>query len=231
MVNIGDSVLVDPNEYEGIVADETGQEVADIAYLDVNFEYCSAQSGELHYLVPSKDRSVWVKAKHCEPVTTSSESFFDQDARSPQLEELGYSMVAWKDGLEERPDNSNLPPVVTMLMAIQYDKEGQYGSSWKGRGEYRGIMSNIDRKYDRLDHLTQLEIEDAMKSLQELENDLKMKEIDPSDVPESKIDAIADLANYCLLYMTYVREKYPMVFDVWVKKNVPSYLAEKIPFV
>jgi len=76
-----------------------------------------------------------------------------------------------------------------------------------------------------------LEIEKAMKSLQDLENDLKMKEIEPSDVPESKIDAIADLANYCLLYMTYVKEQYPRVFNVWVKKNVPSYLADKIPFI
>lgn len=231
MVNIGDSVIVDPLEYEGLVPDETGVEVVDLTFRNSIGEYTTAVNGELYYLVDLGKRTLWVKAKHCEPVTTTSESFFDQDARSPQLEELGYSMVAWKDGLEERPDNKNLPPVVTMLMAIQYDKEGQYGSSWKGRGEYRGIMSNIDRKYDRLDHLTQLEIEDAMKSLQELENDLKMKEIDPSDVPESKIDAIADLANYCLLYMTYVKEKYPMVFNVWVKKNVPSYLAEKIPFV
>jgi len=231
MVNVGDSVFVDPNEYEGIVADETGQEVLDIAYIDVNGDFCSAENGELKYAISKGKSWVWVKAKHCEPVTTTSESFFDQDARSPQLEELGYSMIAWKDGLEDRPDNTNLPPVVTMLMAIQYDKEGHYGSSWKGKGEYRGIMSNIDRKYDRLDHLTQLEIEKAMKSLQDLENDLKMKEIEPSDVPESKIDAIADLANYCLLYMTYVKEQYPRVFNVWVKKNVPSYLAEKIPFI
>ncbi len=228
MVNVGDSVFVDPNEYEGIIPDETGVEVTNIAFLNDKMQVTTAKNGELSYHV---EKYGWVLAKYCEPVTTTSESFFDQDARSPQLEELGYGMVAWKDGLEDRPDNTNLPPVVTMLMAIQYDKEGHYGSSWKGKGEYRGIMSNIDRKYDRLDHLTQLEIEKAMKSLQDLENDLKMKEIEPSDVPESKIDAIADLANYCLLYMTYVKEQYPMVFNVWVKKNVPSYLADKIPFI
>jgi len=149
MVNVGDSVFVDTLQYDGLLPDETGQEVIDIAFRNSLGELTTANAGELHYLVPAGRGSVWVLASHCEPVTTTSESFFDQDARSPQLEELGYSMIAWKDGLEDRPDNTNLPPVVTMLMAIQYDKEGHYGSSWKGKGEYRGIMSNIDRKYAR----------------------------------------------------------------------------------
>lgn len=144
---------------------------------------------------------------------------------------IGEAMMAWKEGLEDRPDNSKLPTIVTLLMAIQYDKEGHYGSSWKGKGEYRGIMANIDRKYDRLDKMTQDEIIGKISSLRELEEGLDTDIFSSDEVGESKIDAIADLANYCLLYMTYVKDNYPGLFDVWVNKNVPNYLADKIPFI
>lgn len=146
-------------------------------------------------------------------------------------EQIGMNIMAWSEGLPSRPDNSNLPPIVSILMAIQYDKEGHYGSSWKGKGEYRGIMANIDRKYDRLDKMTQDEVEGIATNLKKLEAQLQCGHISADEVGESKIDAIADLANYCLLYMTYVKENYPGLFNVWVNKNVPKYLADKIPFI
>lgn len=145
--------------------------------------------------------------------------------------EIGLDIMAWAEGLEYRPDNSNLPAVVSVLMAIQYDKEGHYGSSWKGKGEYRGIMANIDRKYDRLDKMTQDEIVGRISSLRNLEEGLAEGIYTAEDVGESKVDAIADLANYCLLYMTYIKEQYPGLFKVWVDKNIPKYLADKIPFI
>lgn len=144
---------------------------------------------------------------------------------------IGLDIMAWAEGLEYRPDNSNLPAIVSVLMAIQYDKEGHYGSSWKGKGEYRGIMANIDRKYDRLDKMTQDEIVGRIPSLRNLEDGLTGGIYGPDEVGESKVDAIADLANYCLLYMTYVKEQYPGLFKVWVDKNMPKYLADKIPFI
>lgn len=145
--------------------------------------------------------------------------------------EIGLDIMSWAEGLDCRPDNLNLPPIVSILMAIQYDKEGHYGSSWKGKGEYRGIMANIDRKYDRLDKMTQDEVEGLTPTLMKLEEELQCGHISPDNVGESKIDAVADLANYCLLYMTYVREQYPGLFKVWVDRNVPKYLADKIPFI
>ena len=144
---------------------------------------------------------------------------------------IGLDIMAWAEGLEYRPDNSNLPAIVSVLMAIQYDKEGHYGSSWKGKGEYRGIMANIDRKYDRLDKMTQDEIVGRIPSLRNLEDGLTGGIYGSDEVGESKVDAIADLANYCLLYMTYIKEQYPGLFKVWVDKNIPKYLADKIPFI
>lgn len=225
MVKIGDKVVV-------MCRDTTQEEeVRGVAFLNDALQPSSAlEGGKVMYLL---DDYGWVPAEDCQ---TSDDSFFEQDDRSPHLLDLGYSMLGWSDGLEERPDNSKLPPIVTMLMAIQYDKEGSYGSSWKGKGEYRGIMSNIDRKYDRLDKMTDDEISGAIKSLGQLETELTNLKNNTgntvgNDIGESKIDAIADLANYCLLYMTYVKEQYPHVFKVWVDKNIPMYLRDKIPFV
>lgn len=199
-------------------------------------EFTSSKRGSLYYLVfpSSEDAPVWIKSNEIEK--EEDDTFFEQDAKSPHLLDLGYSMLGWLDGLESRPDNDNLPPIVTLLMAVQYDKEGGYGSSWKGKGEYRGIMANIDRKYDRLDKMTMDEIEGKIESLQQIEGKLETLKNNTGntgalDVGESKIDAIADLANYCLLYMTYVKEKYPKTFDKWVDKNVPPYLREKITFL
>lgn len=219
-------------------------EVLDTAYIKEDYhsiatdrvkEFTTESNGHKYYkgIVPSYSLvdKLWISAGIVEVVADEStvEEFFDQDYKSPHLQDLGYSMVSWLDGLESRPDNDNLPPIVTLLMAIQYDKEGGYGSSWKGKGEYRGIMANIDRKYDRLDKMTQDEINDMIPTLASIESFLGSGT--PYEVGESKIDAIADLANYCLLYMTYVREKYPKVFKVWVDKNIPQYLHDKIPFL
>lgn len=135
-------------------------------------------------------------------------------------------MLEWKDGLPDLPDNSKLPKVVDVLMAIQYSKEKDYGSSWKARGEHRGIIPNIDRKYDRLDKMTEDELSGKAKTLGAWEALLRAGE--EIETPESKIDAIADLANYCLLYMTYVSERYPLMYAEWVKKNVPKDFLNKL---
>lgn len=227
MVNIGDYVRVIEDEGNNSEVPQGGvkQEVLDIAYKDEKFVATSAKNGTLMYWL--KDYG-WVHASHCE---TDCDDFFDQDYRSPELEDLGYKVVGWRDGLEDRPDNSKLPEIVTYLMAIQYHKEGSYGSSWKGKGEYRGIMANIDRKYDRLDKMTQDEINGNLNSLHVLEKGLQDGSWGEDEVGESKIDAIADFTNYGLLYMTYVRENFPNVFNIWVKKNIPPYLADKIKFI
>ncbi len=215
----------------------TTGKVLDAVFLDLQGtgKECTAKDGTLCYHVQITDidseESQWIPEHEVSTLKKfEDDTFFDEDIQSPELLKRGYSMVAWSDGLPDRPDNMNLPPILTLLMAIQYDKEGFYGSSWKGKGEYRGIMANIDRKYDRLDKMTQDEIEGKIDSLLTIENMLE-DGIAEINVGESKIDAIADLANYCLLYLTYVREKYPNVFAVWVKRNVPAYLSEKIPFI
>lgn len=226
ILNVGEKVLFDEHEYE----------ICDVGFRSPDGSFVSGTIGELHYhLLNAEKASIgWVLSSSVASATVTVEEdteFFDQDGRSPHLEELGYSMVGWLDGLPSRPDNDTLVPVVTLLMAIQYDKEGFYGSSWKGKGEYRGIMGNIDRKYDRLDKMTEDELAGKLERLEELEKGLENGEIFDNRIGESKVDAVADLANYCLLYLGYIQQNFPNIFNIWVKRNVPEYLAEKIPFL
>ena len=223
MASIGDKVRYREFEVE-VINIEFRNELNDM-------RTSCALNGELCYFVGASefDRA-WVLASECD--LSDASEFYEQDTRSPHLTDLGYNMVGWLDGLEPHQDNDKLPPIISLLLAIQYDKEGSYGSSWCGKGEYRGIMANIDRKYDRLDKMTDDEIAGSLRPLHEQEEFLvRDYDLYSEQVGESKIDAIADLANYCLLYLTYVREKYPRVFGIWVKRNVPAYLADKIPFV
>lgn len=129
--------------------------------------------------------------------------------------------------LEPLPDNTQIQKVVPILMTLQYTKELSYGSSWKARGELRSIIPNIDRKYDRLDNMTQYEMEGKMLTLEEIERSLSEGKISLEEVGESKVDAIGDLANYSLLYMSWVAEKFPLLFRGWLYKNLPKEVSCK----
>lgn len=219
-----------------VIYNDVEFDVKSIGFLDElkmdDKEFTDSTKGKLSYLISDGEASTWVLASDCLEVPEGySEDFFEQDNRSDHLLDLGYGMVKWLEGLQPRPDNSKLPAIVSALMAIQYEKEGGYGSSWKGKGEYRGIMSNIDRKYDRLDKMSQDELEGAIESLGLIEDHLVKGRWTVEQVKESKIDAIADLTNYGLLYMTYVRENFPNVFNIWVQRNIPQYLRDNLPLL
>ncbi|MMZ43622.1 hypothetical protein D1872_51850 [compost metagenome] len=199
-------------------------EVLQVSYMDPNNLGVTLPLAEGGILCYKLEGHGWVEAFSLDSETSRLPT-------KKSLEVLGYNMTKWKLGLTPQPDNEKLPSILTLLLAVQYDKERFYGSSWKGKGEYRGIMANIDRKYDRLDTMTQAEIKDPSISLEALEKALEAGEIDGDYVGESKVDAVADLANYALLYLTYIKDNYPRVFEVWVNKNVPEYLRDKIPFV
>jgi hypothetical protein len=96
---------------------------------------------------------------------------------------------------------------VFTLFVMTFAKGMQYGNSWQKRGEIRGPISNMDRKYDRV-----------MNSIDLIENGGK-------NDPYPRIDGSADLAVYALLYLsTYLREHYPAAFERWWKDEVQNFL-------
>jgi hypothetical protein len=98
------------------------------------------------------------------------------------------------------------------LYVMTFAKGMQYGNSWQKRGEIRGPISNIDRKYDRL-----------MNSIDQWESTGK-------NDPYPRIDGSADSAVYHLLYLsTFLREHYPEAFERWWREEVQSFLDRYRP--
>jgi hypothetical protein len=98
------------------------------------------------------------------------------------------------------------------LYVLAFAKGMQYGQSWQKRGEIRGPISNIDRKYDRL-----------MNSIDQWEKTGK-------NDPYPRIDGSADLAVYNLLYLsTYLREHYPAAFEKWWMEEIQGFLDRYRP--
>jgi hypothetical protein len=94
------------------------------------------------------------------------------------------------------------------LYLLVFAKSVQYGDSWQKRGEVRGPIANLDRKYDRI-----------MKSIEQWQENGK-------NDPYPRIDGSADLAVYALLYLsTYLREHYPDAFEKWRTEEVESFLS------
>ena len=98
------------------------------------------------------------------------------------------------------------------LYVLAFAKSIQYGDSWQKRGEIRGPISNMDRKYDRIMH-----------SIEQWEKAGK-------NDPYPRIDGSADLAVYALLYLsTYLRAHYPEQFEKWWTEEVQGFLARYRP--
>lgn len=98
-------------------------------------------------------------------------------------------------GEEVRRDNALLHAAVAPLLKLQYHKEGAYGDSWAKRGELE-VFFNISRKFDRLENIM---LNGAL-----------------DEVDESYVDTVADLANYGLLWLTFIAREKPELFIAWV---------------
>jgi len=102
--------------------------------------------------------------------------------------------------------------VIFNLYLLAFAKSVEYGDSWQKRGEIRGPISNIDRKYDRV-----------MNSIEQWTNQGK-------NDPYPRIDGSADLAVYTLLYLsTYLRKHYPAAFDNWWRNEVQNFIDRYRP--
>ena len=136
---------------------------------------------------------------------------------------MGVNLLSYLKGKVSLPDNSEMINLVGLLLELQYNKEKYYGSSWKLKGEYRGIIPNIDRKYDRLNIIVQNELDNPESVLAKGDKpeDMTNEQWD-NLVGESKIDTVADLTVYCLLYLTFLKNNHQGAFDTWVRRNLVS---------
>ena len=97
--------------------------------------------------------------------------------------------------------------LIFKLYLLTFCKGKHYGDSWKKRGEIRGCMSNMDRKYDRIS-----------KSADDITDH-------GHNDPVPRLDGTGDLVVYGLLYLSsFLKQKYPKEFEEWLEKDVDGFI-------
>lgn len=105
------------------------------------------------------------------------------------------------ENADVRRDNVLLTTAFLILSQLQYNKEGAYLNSWERREEI-GVFFNLSRKFDRVENM-------MLKGAKD-------------EVGEDKIDTVGDLANYGLLWLTYIMREHPDNFMSWVEHSLQN---------
>ena len=106
--------------------------------------------------------------------------------------------------LEERKA-LDFEEVTNAMQKLQKYKGRRYGDSWKKHGEAISIFGNTSRKYDRIENIMHDVVE-------------RTGELPAPDSEESVTETIADLAVYCILWLTWIKYSRPKEFECWHNK-------------
>lgn len=115
--------------------------------------------------------------------------------------------LASQDELSQ--DNLNVLAILPELLRLQNEKSLIYGRSWCKHGELSAFF-NLERKWDRIQNI----MEHAM-----VEGTDYVHSDKASTPTETFTDTIADLANYSLMWVGYIKEKYPEEWQSFVEAN------------
>lgn len=113
----------------------------------------------------------------------------------------------------ESQDTINLNHVIPYLVELQKQKGAMYGRSYCKHGDL-SIFFNLERKWDRISNM----VDKAIAS-----GNLNLLDSEVTTATESFADTVIDLANYSLLWVGYIYEKHPEVFDAFIKSNKLEY--------
>lgn len=95
--------------------------------------------------------------------------------------------------------------VCEFMGLLQEYKGRRYGSAWCKHGEVRSILSNVDRKYERVSNILNDWVCDG-------------KPIPAFDSEESIAETVGDLAVYCILWMTWIKVNRPEEYQHWCER-------------
>jgi len=133
-----------------------------------------------------------------------SEKFFAEKDKPPEekkipMSEFQLSNLGPLEDYDEKEVETQLALVLEDMKKLQSLKGASYGDSWQEHGEAISIFGNVSRKYSRLKKMV---LHGAKGT---------------SD--EAKIDTVADLAVYGMLWTTYLSMKDPDAYKAWRKRN------------
>ena len=119
--------------------------------------------------------------------------------------------------MSESQDSQNLKHIIPYLFELQKQKGAMYGRSYCRHGDL-SIFFNLERKWDRISNIVDNAINSNSGTL----------ESNVTTPNETFLDTVIDLANYSLLWVGYIYEKHPEVFDEFIKSNALDQCKEYV---
>lgn len=107
-------------------------------------------------------------------------------------------------------DNGNLLKILPNILALQNSKEGVYGRSYCKHGDM-SIFFNLERKWDRIQNI----MDKVMKSGTDTLYDTSKS----GTSTETILDTLVDLGVYSLLWVGYMAETHPELWENFKKQN------------
>lgn len=107
------------------------------------------------------------------------------------------------------PDGVNAQKVIPAILQLQHDKEAVYGQSWRRYGMASAFL-NTARKWDRIDNIMRVAL---AKGEQVLTSD------EAGTAQETFMDTLVDLASYSLLWVGFMAEQYPEMWQKFLEMN------------
>ena len=106
-------------------------------------------------------------------------------------------------------DNINSMLMLPAILELQNQKSLIYGRSYCKHGD-TSIFFNVERKWDRVENI-------FSKALQTGVSKLYSK--DSATPTETFVDTVVDLANYSILWASYIRTEYPEEWEKFLESN------------
>ena len=97
--------------------------------------------------------------------------------------------------------------VIPYLIELQDDKGKLYGRSYARHGDI-SIFMNVERKFDRLANMMESAMKNGTDKLYEMGTET-----------ETFLDTVADLAIYSTMWVGYIKENHPEVWESFVSRN------------
>ena len=112
-------------------------------------------------------------------------------------------------GKEGDIDTSNIIKILPAILELQAQKSSVYGRSYCRHGQI-SIFFNAERKWDRISHM----IDEVIRG-----GKLSNMENLQGTPTETFFDTVVDLASYSLLWVGYIMENCPVVWENFLKTN------------
>lgn len=108
-------------------------------------------------------------------------------------------------------DPAKMIDTVCELVVLAIAKGSTYGDSWRKKGELLSIWPNVMRKYDRVEN-----------SIMQQASGSSSFNVAP------RIDGTSDFSVYGLLYLQFLAETYPDLYEKWRLSEVVGFIEDNL---